>query len=48
MLKKGFWHVSKDGQTLVSVKGLSQGDEIDLKAQDGTIKARVSEVRNEI
>lgn len=48
MLKKGYWHVSKEGKTLLSVKGLSEGDVIDLRAKDGKIKARVAEVKDEI
>lgn len=48
MLKKGFWHVSKDGKTLLSVKGLKEGTEIDLRANDGKLKARITEVKNEV
>ena len=48
MLKKGFWHVSKDGKTLLSVKGLEEGTEIDLRASDGKLKARITEVKNEV
>lgn len=48
ILKKGFWHVSKDGKTLLSSKGLRVGDTIDLRACDGELKAQISEVKNEI
>ena len=48
ILKKGYWYMSKDEIPVVSSKTLSVGDNVVLRASDGSVKAQILEVENEI
>ncbi len=48
IMAKGYWHVSKDGASVVSTKELFIGDSLTMRSKDGKVIARVLEVENEI
>ena len=48
ILERGYGIITKDGAAVGSASGLTQDDEIEIRLADGSVSARVTEVRYEI
>ena len=48
VLEKGYTAVTKNGKRIVSVHDLSVEDEVIIRAKDGTAKALIKELKNEV